>query len=277
MSRKYDAGRVRVPAAERDRQPAAAVRGVHRAGAPDRVHVGHARAVRAAASRTAIVEQIVRPTGLIDPEVQVRPTKGQVDDLIEEIRRRAEAGPAGARHHPHEEDGRGPHRLPGRDGDPRALPALRGRHDPAHRDRARPAAGGVRRAGRHQPAARGARPARGVARRDPRRRQGGVPALRDLAHPDDRPRGAQRRRHRDHVRRRGHRLDEGGDRRDAAAAPDPAGVQRGARHRPADRSAARSPTSCSRCAATTRARPCPGRSAAASASTRRCPPRSSSA
>ncbi|MGH2526470.1 MAG: excinuclease ABC subunit UvrB, partial [Actinomycetota bacterium] len=39
-----------------------------------------------------IVEQIVRPTGLIDPEVQVRPTKGQVDDLIEEIRKRAEAG-----------------------------------------------------------------------------------------------------------------------------------------------------------------------------------------
>ena len=37
-----------------------------------------------------IVEQIVRPTGLIDPEVQVRPTKGQVDDLIEEIRKRAE-------------------------------------------------------------------------------------------------------------------------------------------------------------------------------------------
>jgi excinuclease ABC subunit B len=38
-----------------------------------------------------IAEQIVRPTGLIDPEVQIRPTKGQVDDLIEEIRRRAEA------------------------------------------------------------------------------------------------------------------------------------------------------------------------------------------
>jgi excinuclease ABC subunit B len=37
-----------------------------------------------------VVEQIVRPTGLIDPEVEVRPTKGQVDDLIEEIRRRAE-------------------------------------------------------------------------------------------------------------------------------------------------------------------------------------------
>ena len=39
-----------------------------------------------------IAEQIVRPTGLVDPEVQVRPTRGQVDDLIEEIRKRAEAG-----------------------------------------------------------------------------------------------------------------------------------------------------------------------------------------
>jgi excinuclease ABC subunit B len=37
-----------------------------------------------------VVEQIVRPTGLVDPEVQVRPTRGQVDDLIEEIRRRTE-------------------------------------------------------------------------------------------------------------------------------------------------------------------------------------------
>ena len=37
-----------------------------------------------------VVEQIVRPTGLIDPEVEVRPTKGQVDDLIEEIRQRVE-------------------------------------------------------------------------------------------------------------------------------------------------------------------------------------------
>jgi excinuclease ABC subunit B len=38
-----------------------------------------------------LAEQIVRPTGLIDPEVEIRPTKGQVDDLIEEIRTRAEA------------------------------------------------------------------------------------------------------------------------------------------------------------------------------------------
>src|SRR6476469_3690117 len=38
----------------------------------------------------SIVEQIVRPTGLIDPEVQIRPTKGQVDDLMGEIRARTD-------------------------------------------------------------------------------------------------------------------------------------------------------------------------------------------
>ncbi|HJR45656.1 MAG TPA: excinuclease ABC subunit UvrB [Actinomycetota bacterium] len=37
------------------------------------------------------VEQLVRPTGLIDPEVLIRPTKGQIDDLMEEIRKRTEA------------------------------------------------------------------------------------------------------------------------------------------------------------------------------------------
>ena len=36
-----------------------------------------------------IVEQIIRPTGLLDPEIEVRPIKGQIDDLIDEIRRRA--------------------------------------------------------------------------------------------------------------------------------------------------------------------------------------------
>ena len=37
-----------------------------------------------------VVEQIIRPTGLIDPEVEVRPIKGQVDDLLNEIRNRLE-------------------------------------------------------------------------------------------------------------------------------------------------------------------------------------------
>lgn len=38
----------------------------------------------------AVVEQIIRPTGLVDPEVEIRPAEGQVDDLYGEIRRRAE-------------------------------------------------------------------------------------------------------------------------------------------------------------------------------------------
>ncbi len=41
-------------------------------------------------SAGVVVEQIIRPTGLIDPEVEVRPVKGQIDDLLHEIRRRAE-------------------------------------------------------------------------------------------------------------------------------------------------------------------------------------------
>ena len=36
-----------------------------------------------------VVEQIVRPTGLVDPEVLIRPTKGQIDDLLEQIRDRS--------------------------------------------------------------------------------------------------------------------------------------------------------------------------------------------
>jgi excinuclease ABC subunit B len=39
-----------------------------------------------------VVEQIIRPTGLIDPEVQVRPIKGQIDDLIAEVNQRIEGG-----------------------------------------------------------------------------------------------------------------------------------------------------------------------------------------
>ena len=41
-------------------------------------------------SEGLVVEQVVRPTGLLDPPIEVRPTKDQVDDLLEEIRKRAE-------------------------------------------------------------------------------------------------------------------------------------------------------------------------------------------
>ncbi len=43
-------------------------------------------------SKGVVVEQIIRPTGLIDPIIEVRPTEGQIDDLIHEIRERIERG-----------------------------------------------------------------------------------------------------------------------------------------------------------------------------------------
>src|SRR3954453_20070873 len=43
-------------------------------------------------SSKRIVEQIVRPTGIVDPEVEVRATRNQIDDLMEEVRKRSEVG-----------------------------------------------------------------------------------------------------------------------------------------------------------------------------------------
>jgi excinuclease ABC subunit B len=40
--------------------------------------------------RADVVEQVIRPTGLVDPEVVIKPTKGQIDDLMHEIRTRSE-------------------------------------------------------------------------------------------------------------------------------------------------------------------------------------------
>ncbi len=56
---------------------------IYTSATPGPYEMGHAEQV---------VEQIIRPTGLVDPEVEVRPTKGQVDDLIGEIRQRVERG-----------------------------------------------------------------------------------------------------------------------------------------------------------------------------------------
>lgn len=56
---------------------------IYASATPGPYEMGHAEQV---------VEQIIRPTGLVDPEVEVRPTKGQVDDLIGEIRQRVERG-----------------------------------------------------------------------------------------------------------------------------------------------------------------------------------------
>ena len=76
------------------------------------------------ASGGVVVEQIIRPTGLIDPPIEVRPVRGQVDDLLAEIRARVGAGRARPGDDADQADGRGPDAvLPGA-GRAGALPAL---------------------------------------------------------------------------------------------------------------------------------------------------------
>jgi hypothetical protein len=118
--------------------------------------LGHARPWEMERTGGVFAEQVIRPTGLIDPPVDIRPVATQVDDLLGEIR---EAAPSRLPHAGHRADqahGRGPDRISARAGRARALHAFRHRHAGAHRDHPRPAPRRVRRAGRHQPAARGA-------------------------------------------------------------------------------------------------------------------------
>src|SRR5690606_12666746 len=46
----------------------------------------------------AIVQQIIRPTGILDPEVEVRPVEGQIEDLLQEISRRVSKGQRSEEH-----------------------------------------------------------------------------------------------------------------------------------------------------------------------------------
>ncbi|MEX2007860.1 MAG: excinuclease ABC subunit UvrB [Candidatus Levyibacteriota bacterium] len=57
---------------------------VYASATPDEYEISLAKE-----SPDAIAEQLIRPTGLVDPKVSVRPTKGQIDDLIKEIEKRA--------------------------------------------------------------------------------------------------------------------------------------------------------------------------------------------
>ena len=160
------------------------------------------------------VQQLIRPTGIVDPPI-TRPPDRRPDRRPA----RGDPGPRRARrarpgHDPDQEDGRGPGRLPARARGQGPVPPQRGRHARAGGDPARPAARRLRRAGRDQPAARGDRPARGHPGRDPRRRQGGLPALGLVADPDDRSGGPEHRRRGDHVRRQRDRVDAGRHRRD---------------------------------------------------------------
>ena len=124
----------------------------------------------------SVADQIIRPTGLIDPPVTVKPIQGQIEDLLGRIRERAEKGRARAHHHPDQAHVGRPHRIPAGTRRARPLHALGHRLGGAPGDYPRPAAGPLRRADRHQFAARGPRLARGVAGRHSGRRQAGLSA-----------------------------------------------------------------------------------------------------
>ena len=87
-----DPGRLRLPPAVGARQPAADVRGVRGDRPPGDLHERDARARTSSSGASGVVQQLIRPTGVVDPTITVRPTEGQIDDLLEEIRTRVERG-----------------------------------------------------------------------------------------------------------------------------------------------------------------------------------------
>ena len=242
-----DPRRLRVPPAVGARQPAADVRGVRGDRQPGDLHERDARARTSSSAASAIVQQLIRPTGIVDPQIIGPADRGPDRRPARGDPRPGRARRAGAGHDPDQEDGRGPDRLPQGARGQGPVPAQRGRHARAGGDPARPAPRRVRRPRRDQPAARGHRPARGHPGGDPRRRQGGLPALGLVAHPDDRPGRPQHRRRGDHVRRPGDRVDAGRDRRDRPTPRDPGGVQPRARassRRPSSRASTTSTSGC---------------------------------
>ena len=82
------------------------------------------RARTSGSTSQRIVEQIIRPTGLVDPEVEVQPAEGQMDDLMEEMPAGHRPGRAGAGDDADQEDGGGLDGLPGRHGHAGAVSAL---------------------------------------------------------------------------------------------------------------------------------------------------------
>ena len=181
-----------------------------------------------------VVEQIVRPTGIVDPEVEVRETRNQIDDLMGEIRMRVERNErtlVTTLTKKMSEDltdyllemGFKVRYLHSEIDTLERIQIIRelrlGEYDVL-------VGVNLLREGLDLPEV--------SLIGDPRRRQGGLPARRDVADPDDRPRGAQHRGQGRDVRRQGDRRDAHGDRGDRPPARDPARVQRGARHHAGD-------------------------------------------
>ena len=159
-----------------------------------------------------VVEQLIRPTGIVDPTIEVRPTEGQIDDLLDEIRGRVERGERAlvtTLTKKMAEDLTDYLRELGV-----KVQYLHSEVDTLERVQILRdlRLGRLRRAGRDQPPPGGDRPARGDPRGDHRCRQGGLPAECLVADPDDRPGRAEHERQGRDVRRHDHPVDACGDR-----------------------------------------------------------------
>ena len=228
--RKATLGRIRLPPALLHGQPPAALRGMGHDAPAIRGGVGHTERLGAERERRR-----VRRAG--DPPDRADRSAGQHPPRPHPGRRSRRRGArhrAGrlslADHGADQTHGGGPHRISARAGHSRALHAQRYRHHRAHRDHPRSSSGCVRRAGRHQSAARGPRHSRMRAGSDPRCRQGRFSAQRDLADPDHRPRRAQCRRQGGALCRQRHRLDGARHRRDRSPPRETGRIQQGPWH-----------------------------------------------
>ena len=89
-----------------------------------------------------IVEQIIRPTGLLDPLVEIRPTENQIDDLINEVYKTIDKGDR-VLVTTLTKNGRRPHRLPNRKANQGQIPPLRHKNNRKKRDNKRVKAGRI--------------------------------------------------------------------------------------------------------------------------------------
>ena len=173
-----------------------------------------------------VVEQVVRPTGLVDPALEVRPAQTQVDDLLSEINVRVERGERvlvttlTKRMAEDLTDYLNEHGVKVRylHSDIETVERVEIIRDLRLGEFDVLVGINLLREGLDIPG--------GVAGGDSRRRQGRVPARRALADPDHRPRGAAHQRHGHPVRRQDDRFDARRDRRNRSAAREAGRVQR---------------------------------------------------
>ena len=166
------------------------------------------------AQSEGVVEQIIRPDRADRPRGRAQADQGPDRRPAPRDRRAHQGQRARPRHDADQEDGRGPHRLPPRQGGAGPLPAQRGRHPATRRAAARAAAWASTTCSSASTCCARASTCprcRWSASSTPTRR---ASCARPVAHPDHRPRGPQRVRPGAHVRRQDHAVDARGHRRD---------------------------------------------------------------